>query len=490
MSGIGTGRRALAGSLVCGLMALIWAVPAISEVSTPDAAVEATPAPGDGTSAETDAQKRAAAADKERFEKLENKVDVIAEELSRAITAAAIPEDSALTSFSGLGPAASKVYTRDKGLSIGGYGEIVLKTAVSNQLDSNGNVVPQNDVFDALRAVLYVGYKFNDQWVFNSELEFEHGGDGGGGSVSSEFITIDWLPREEINMRVGLVLIPMGFINEIHEPVFFFGAFRPTVDQVIIPTTWRENGAGIFGELGGRFRYRMYAVNGMEATGFSVAGLRGGRQNGGRALVNNWAFVGRFDLDVVDGLIFGGSVYSGKSGQGQLWCGPTCGNSSGNQSFSTVVPGTPTTLYEVHTEYKRYGVTLRGIFTQAFIGDAAQLNVALGNTQTGMKAVASRMIGWLRGRRLRRDAAHPEGHTDVPRTVLPLRVRQHTGEDARRIRGQPQVRAGHLHGGSPVQADSPDRVQARLPELPARIQPGRHGQPRERLRGICLLTIA
>lgn len=396
MGGTGTGRRVLAGSLMWGLLAVLQATPSIAETAASAASaapVEAGAVQADEAAGETDAAKRAADADKERFEKLESKVDVIAEELSRALTAAAIPEDSALTSFSGLGPAASKVYTRDKGLSVGGYGEIVLKTAVSNQLDSNGNVVPQNDVFDALRAVLYVGYKFNDHWVFNSELEFEHGGDGGGGSVSSEFITIDWLPREEINMRVGLVLIPMGFINEIHEPVFFFGAFRPTVDQVIIPTTWRENGAGIFGELGGRFRYRMYAVNGMEATGFSAAGLRGGRQNGGRALVNNWAFVGRFDLDVVDGLIFGGSVYSGKSGQGQLWCGPTCGNSTANQSFSTVVPGTPTTLYEVHSEYKRYGVTLRGIFTQAFIGDAAQLNVALGNTQTGGKAVASRLMG-------------------------------------------------------------------------------------------------
>lgn len=355
-------------------------VAAPSEASRADAATEA------------DEKTRAAAADKERLEKLESKIDIIAEELSRAVTAATVPEDSALTSFSGLGPAASKVYYHEKGLSIGGYGEVLLKTSVTDENDGKGGQYSPNDVFDALRAVLYVGYKFSDQWVVNTELEFEHGGTGAGGSVSAEFITVDWLPREQFNVRVGLVLIPMGFINEIHEPTFFFGAFRPSVELQIIPTTWRENGAGVFGEIGGRLRYRMYAVNGMKATGFSVAGLRGGRQNGGNALVNDWAFVGRFDFDVLDGLVFGGSVYSGKSGQGQLWCGPTCGTAA--PVYGAVVPGTPTTLYELHAEYKRWGMTLRSLVTQAFIGDAAELNVALGNTPNGRKAVAKQMLGW------------------------------------------------------------------------------------------------
>ncbi len=380
-------------AIVALAIASILALPALGEETAPGV-VAATPpeaASADET-AEADRQSKAAAADKARIDKLESTVEVIAEELSRAVTAATVPEDVALTSFSGLGPAASKVYYHDKGLSIGGYGEVVLKATVTDENDGKGGTVSKNDVFDALRAVLYVGYKFNDQWVVNTELEFEHGGTGAGGSVSAEFITVDWLPREEFNMRVGLVLLPMGFINEIHEPTFFHGVFRPSVELQIIPTTWRENGGGVFGEIGGRFRYRMYAVNGMNAKGFSVSGIRGGRQNGGLALVNNWAFVGRFDFDVVNGLIFGGSAYSGKSGQNQMSCGPTCATTPAN--MGTVVPGTPTTLYEFHAEYKRYGMTLRGLFTQAFIGDAAQLNVALNNTPTGQKAIASRMMGW------------------------------------------------------------------------------------------------
>ena len=102
-------------------------------------------------------------------------------------------------------------------LSIGGYGETRLRT-FHGQGDDN-----ENDVFDSLRAVLYVGYKFNDKWVFNSELEFEHAGTGGGGSVSTEFATIDYLHSDEFNVRAGVVLIRRGTlgqgVGDFHAPL-------------------------------------------------------------------------------------------------------------------------------------------------------------------------------------------------------------------------------------------------------------------------------
>ena len=174
-----------------------------------------------------------------RLDELEEKVDILVEEIGRLESIFAVPEELELTTFAGLGPAASKVYKKDRGLSIGGYGEVRLRT-FHNKGDDD-----QSDIFDALRAVLYVGYKFNDNWVFNSEIEFEHGGTGGGGSVSTEFLTIDYLWRDGVNARAGLLLVPMGFINEIHEPTFFFGAERPEVERVILPSTWRENGVGL-----------------------------------------------------------------------------------------------------------------------------------------------------------------------------------------------------------------------------------------------------
>ncbi|MFP6655784.1 MAG: hypothetical protein VCB25_09155, partial [Myxococcota bacterium] len=109
-----------------------------------------------------------------RLDELEAKVRILTEEMGRLETIFAVPEELELESVNGLGPAASKVYKKDRGLSIGGYGEVRLRTFHNTEGDD------RDDQFDALRAVLYVGYKFNDNWVVNTEFEFEHGGTGGG----------------------------------------------------------------------------------------------------------------------------------------------------------------------------------------------------------------------------------------------------------------------------------------------------------------------
>src|SRR5262249_21507046 len=129
--------------------------------------------------------------------------------------------------------------------------------------------------FDLRRAVVYVGYKWNDHLLFNSEGEFEHAGE----EIEGEFAYLDYLWKPQANFRRGLILVPMGFLNELHEPTTFLGADRPDTEQLILPTTWRENGVGLFGDLGG-FRYRTYLMNGLDASGFSERGLAGGRQNG------------------------------------------------------------------------------------------------------------------------------------------------------------------------------------------------------------------
>lgn len=313
--------------------------------------------------------------DSERLERVEEKVEALTDEVGRLESIFAVPEELAFESFSGLGPAASKVYKRESGLSIGGYGEVRLRT-YHGQGDDD-----RNDVFDALRAVVYVGYKFNENWVFNSELEFEHGGTGGGGSVSTEFATIDYLHSDEFNVRAGVLLIPMGFINEIHEPNFFYGAERPEVERRIMPSTWRENGAGIFGTIADRVNYRMYVVNGLDGEGFDAGGLRGGRQKASRALSDDFAFVGRVDVDVVPGLLVGGSVYAGQSGQEQR-------SPAGSPVPGELLPDLMTHIYEIHAQYKGQGLSLRGLWSEAFIDEAGAHNRILGS------GLASRMQGW------------------------------------------------------------------------------------------------
>ena len=93
------------------------------------------------------------------------------------------------------------------------------------------------------------------------------------------------LAAREVLGRGDVDLVPMGFVNEMHEPTVYFGAERPEVERLILPSTWRENGVGAFGTIADRFHYRVYLINGMDGQGFSSNGLRGGRQNGSRAIV-------------------------------------------------------------------------------------------------------------------------------------------------------------------------------------------------------------
>ena len=304
----------------------------------------------------------------ERLRALEEKTDVTIDEIDSLRKIFAVPEESGLASYSGLGPAASKVYQRDSGLSIGGYGEVRFRGQVADK-DKSQNV------FDALRMVLYAGYKFNDWIVFNSELEFEHGGTGGGGSVSTEFMTLDFLFCDCFNVRAGLVLVPMGIVNEIHEPTFYFGAARPEVERRIIPSTWRENGAGLYGTIAERVDYRIYAINGMDASGFGDNGLRGGRQKGSEALADHWAVVARIDAELIRGVDVGGSIYHGKSGQNG-----SITRDVNDETDTLNVPDSDTTIWEVHGRATYAGVTVRGLFTQSILSDTALLSLATGDT--------------------------------------------------------------------------------------------------------------
>ena len=194
---------------------------------------------------------------KRRISELEKKQQrdsqVLAEEIEKTKLSSLIPEKAELKSDYGLGPAASGVYKLKQGLSLGGYAEATYRKFVSDK----GS---KKDQSDFLRFVMYLGYKFNDWIVFNSEIEIEHGtssgiGDTSGdksGSVSVEFAYLDFLLREEFNPRIGMLLVPMGFVNEIHEPPYFHGVARPELERRIIPTTWRENGFWFLWNFGSR----------------------------------------------------------------------------------------------------------------------------------------------------------------------------------------------------------------------------------------------
>ena len=307
--------------------------------------------------------------DSARFDRLERQLEAVTRELEslRLGRDLVVEADS---SSNGFGPAASKVYRVRQGVSIGGYGEVLYENFSGSQEDDTPS--GRTDRIDALRAIVYVGYKFNDKFLFNSEIEFEHGSTEDGGSVSLEFGYLDYRLSSRFGLRAGLMLAPMGFLNELHEPPAFLGARRPETERQIIPSTWRENGIGVFGEAGG-LSYRAYVLNGFMGRGFTADGLRDGRQNGAEATAKHFGAVGRLDYALRPGLTLAASAYLGNSGQ--------------NDSVSA-----RTLIWEGHAEYRLGGLELRGLVSGATVDDVAELNAEAG--LTGSESIGERLIGW------------------------------------------------------------------------------------------------
>ena len=317
---------------------------------------------------------------------LEKRVTALSQEVSSLKTAT--KPNAVSQPVYGLAPAASKVYHLKEGVSLGGYGEMVYQD-FDSQKDS-GASSDKKSRLDLLRFVLYAGFRFSDKFVLNSEIEFEHAAEDKRGEVSVEMVTLDYLLAPAFNARGGLLLVPMGFLNELHEPTVYHGVNRPNVERTIIPTTWRENGLGFFGQTG-PVSYRAYLINGFQAIndkaltgtdgnvkGYSSAnGLRDGRQKGSNAYAEDWGGVGRVDFSGVPGLLVGGSLYTGEAGQ--------------SATVSSQTLSAQTTLWEAHGDFQWEGVEVRGLYSRGSVGQVSLINTAQGFT--GNKSVGERIWG-------------------------------------------------------------------------------------------------
>ena len=306
---------------------------------------------------------------------LRRQIEVLSQEIEALKTRQTDTTAAADTEQFGLGAAASKVYRVDHGISFGGYGEMLYENFAGS--NDAGVRTTTKDRFDMLRGVLYTGYKYNDRVLFNSEIEFEHGNTALGGEASVEFAYLDFLIRPDIGARAGLLLVPMGLVNEQHEPTVYLTARRSAVENAIIPTTWREMGAGMFGEHG-PVSWRAYVVNSIRGDRFSAAGVRGGRQKGANAQIEDMALTGRVDWQPVVGTTVGGAFFVGNTGQGSKVSG-------------RVVDG-KLSMFDVHAETQFRGATLRGLWTRATIDDVAQLNSIQGIT--GNRSIGESLGGW------------------------------------------------------------------------------------------------
>jgi hypothetical protein len=232
-------------------------------------------------------------------------------------------------------------------------------------------------VLDFHRFVLLMSHRFTDRIRFVGELELEHAFVEGleeAGELELEQAYLDFLIERSFNVRAGMVLVPLGIINERHEPPVFHGVERPFVDTVIVPTTWFEVGAGVHGELGTGLRYRGYVLAPLNALEFSAdEGIREGRQKGAEANVRNVAFAGRLEYLSVPGLQLGVSGWRGES--------------------SFAVPRLDSTVWvaEGDARYRVGQAEVRAQYAHVGISDAARLNEAIERT-TGVSPNVARQL--------------------------------------------------------------------------------------------------
>ncbi|HSG09640.1 MAG TPA: hypothetical protein VLA36_14860 [Longimicrobiales bacterium] len=327
--------------------------------------------------------------DSARVAELERRLEAVTREIERLSLGRDVVE--ADTSVLGFGPAASKVYRVNRGVSIGGYGEVLYENYAEDR--QNGDPSGVRDVADALRAIVYFGYKFSDRLLFNSEIEIEHADE-----AYLEFAYVDYMLRQSTGIRAGLLLAPLGLVNELHEPPVFLGTERSVTESRIIPTTWRENGIGLFGG-NDMFAWRGYLMTSLNSEGFGSSGLRGGRQKGSKALAESLGVAGRLDYLGTPGLLVGASIFSGPTGQGRELDG------------HTVAGGL--LVWDLHLDYEARGWDLRALLAGAKVKDAAQLNEL--NGLTGAKGIGEEMLGWYA------EAGYDVlSHTDSPHRFVPF----------------------------------------------------------------------
>ncbi len=309
----------------------------------------------------------------ERVAALEEQNSVLTEEVLATQTGGFTLVDTQ-KSYSGMGPAASKVYFSKNPLSIGGYGEMFYANP------DNGD-----DYADVYRFITYFGYKFNDWIVLNTEIEFEHGANtDNGGEVVLEFMYLDFLLTQEANLRLGHVLVPMGLVNLRHEPTLFNTVQRPDIEKYLLPSTWHENGALVYGRFdNANIEYTAGVINALNVDSVKTASansgwIRSGRLGSSANASFDPAFVVRADYTGINGLMVGASVYYGD------------GSNTKNDSDST--SGLTTTIFDIHAKYENGPFQVYGLYTQTDLDGAEDLTKTVVNDDQSTTTYAGQTV--------------------------------------------------------------------------------------------------
>jgi hypothetical protein len=186
---------------------------------------------------------------------------------------------------------------------IGGYGEVHYNNLKAD--DSAGD----RDEIDFHRFVLFFGHEFSDRVSFFSEVELEHSiaADGEPGEVELEQAYVNFTLTDTLSAKAGLFLLPVGILNETHEPPTFYGVERNAVESDIIPSTWWEAGAAISGHYSSGLSWDFAVHSGLAipTTGGDAFRVRSGRKKVAEAPANDPAYTARLRYSGIPGLDLG-----------------------------------------------------------------------------------------------------------------------------------------------------------------------------------------
>jgi hypothetical protein len=294
-------------------------------------------------------------------------------------------QDSVTKGFTATQNIANSMLHSNRKLNIGGYAQVDCNQPFGNNRHYNGKL-------DVHRLVLLFGYRFTDKLSFVTEIELEHVKE-----VYVEQAFLNYALNTYVNFRGGLILIPMGIINEYHEPPTFNGVERPLIDKYIAPTTWREIGLGVTGTIPEiSLRYQAYLVNGFKSYQSGEAfisgenGLRRGRQKGAESFITFPNFSAKVEFYGLLGLNLGLSTYVGKT-QSTLYKNIDKDNEPMVASADSSVVGVSMIGFDVR--YNRKGFEFRGQLYYTSLSNTEQYNY-LTATDDKLNDVGSSMYGY------------------------------------------------------------------------------------------------
>lgn len=293
---------------------------------------------------------------------LEQRLDQMQKEIESLKQQLAAEKSSRQEQISAVQATAQSSQSEASATSIGGYGEAVY----NNYRDKS-----VKDEADLRRFVLFFGHRFTDKLRLYSEVEIEHAlVESGQGELGVEQAYLEYNLHPNINLRAGLMLMPLGLLNETHEPPTFYGVERNEVESRIIPSTWRELGIGAQGEVLDGLEYNAGIASSLDASKYTNAsnGIRSMRSEGFQAAANN--------LALFAGLNYRQPGWSVGTG---LFTGDTAQNGVGSTSRVALEgKNARVTLWDVHGKYSIGKLDLQALYARGTLGDTLAINQAAG----------------------------------------------------------------------------------------------------------------